>query len=96
MCSEKETWYVRTWSLSASAPLPPTAHSRCAYAAGVDSCQSDRSGPLVRKDGNDWVLYGLASWNDNCGKPGVYHYVPSSINWINQILGKTNINFSVS
>jgi len=59
----------------------------CAYADGKDSCQGDSGGPLV---GYDNVLYGLVSYGRGCartGMPGVYHYVPSSVQWIRSVTG---------
>ena len=34
---------------------------------------------------DDYTLYGIVSWGDGCaqvGKPGVYHYVPSTVHWM--------------
>jgi secreted trypsin-like serine protease len=58
--------------------------SLCAgyQAGGIDSCQGDSGGPLFSyKSANEFVLVGLTSYGDGCGKPdfpGVYTRVSSS------------------
>jgi hypothetical protein len=59
------------------------------YSIFFDCLPSDSGGPLVMADTDaepqpaDYVLYGVVSWGIGCGKkPGVYHYVPSTVHWI--------------
>jgi hypothetical protein len=49
----------------------------CARASqgAAAACYGDEGGPLVRRDGRRWHLYGIASWHDGCGRgqsPSVY------------------------
>ncbi|XP_066579324.1 serine protease 27 [Amia ocellicauda] len=63
----------------------------CTGEEGVDSCQGDSGGPLVcRKTGQPWVLAGVTSFGDGCGKedsPGVYTRVSSYRDWIKKHSG---------
>ncbi|CAF0829866.1 unnamed protein product [Brachionus calyciflorus] len=61
------------------------------YDGSVDTCQGDSGGPLVIKDfvnGKEkFILIGLASNGDGCGrtgKPGVYTRVGYFLNWISK------------
>ena len=53
--------------------------SICAGRRGVDTCQGESGGPMVRKDGKGrWVQVGIVSWGLGCardGYPGVYTQV---------------------
>ena len=63
----------------------------CAGESGMDSCQGDLGGPLVKRtisnDGNTIVdtLVGVVSWGYGCGDPnfpGVYSRVSEGFDWI--------------
>jgi len=61
----------------------------CAYSNRSDSCYGDSGGPLMYKDNDRWVLAGIVSFgtHERCAQqdqPGVYHYLPTSIDWIRQ------------
>ena len=78
-----------------------TSNMFCAgHASGTvgDACQGDSGGPLAIDNGDDdddddhrWVLAGVISWGDGCGKIGkygVYTRVSVFARWINgQITG---------
>ena len=61
-----------------------TATMMCTLSSGgADACHGDSGGPLVTQD--PIVLYGVVSYGYGCGhddRPGIYHYVPSTVNWI--------------
>ncbi|XP_054996678.1 transmembrane protease serine 11B [Sorex araneus] len=53
---------------------------------GADACQRDSGGPLAYQNSrNIWILVGIVSWGDGCGKknkPGVYTRVTAYRDWI--------------
>uniref|UniRef100_A0A8C6U631 trypsin n=1 Tax=Neogobius melanostomus TaxID=47308 RepID=A0A8C6U631_9GOBI len=54
-------------------------------AGGVDSCQGDSGGPLSCEQNSAYMVYGLVSWGDQCGKknkPGIYTRVAKYVDWI--------------
>ncbi|XP_006817825.2 trypsin-5-like [Saccoglossus kowalevskii] len=58
---------------------------------GIDACEGDDGGPLVREDPitKIWYLYGITSWGDGCAlamKPHVYTKVSNYVDWINQMM----------
>ncbi|CAL1267214.1 unnamed protein product, partial [Larinioides sclopetarius] len=89
----------------AHVPIVPATECRAAYrqyvisdkmlCAGfdsgrVDSCRGDSGGPLMdkRPDGT-WVVYGVTSFGDGCGKRrkyGVYASVLAHLGWIKAII----------
>ena len=57
---------------------------------GKGTCTGDAGGPLVVKDGDEWVQVGIVSWGDSCGKPGkydVYTNVGAFVGWVNDTTG---------
>ena len=57
---------------------------------GKGTCQGDGGGPLVVKDGDEWVQVGIVSWGAGCGKPGkydVYTNVGAFAEWVNRTTG---------
>lgn len=57
---------------------------------GRGTCSGDGGGPLVVKDGDEWVQIGIVSWGDDCGKPGkydVYTNVGAFVGWVNDTTG---------
>jgi len=64
----------------------------CAYSNRSDSCYGDSGGPLMYEDNDRLVLVGIVSFgtHERCAQqdqPGVYHYIPESIDWIRQTTG---------
>ena len=41
----------------------------CAGAPGMDSCQGDYGGPIVKRNRNTHVIVGVVSWGYGCGSP---------------------------
>jgi len=89
----------KTLCKKAHRKYPVTTNMFCAgYHDGSlgDACQGDSGGPLaidnsqtVSDDDQRWVLAGVVSWGEGCGrigKYGVYTKVSAFVRWIiNQI-----------
>ena len=58
----------------------------CAGDSDVTACHGDSGGPLICFDGNQPVLYGIASWGDECDTPAFYVKVANYIKWISEII----------
>ena len=59
-------------------------------AGGIDSCQGDSGGPFFRKEGDDWIQYGLVSYGFGCAvakKPGVYTQIKFYRSWVKATSG---------
>lgn len=57
----------------------------CAGKPDADSCEGDSGGPLMVPDPAAFILIGLVSWGDGCGKndkPGVYVRLSRYNDWI--------------
>lgn len=63
----------------------------CAFATGKDACFDDSGGPLIAKEGDNWVIVGIVSFGpDVCAhasKSGVYTRVAEYIPWIVSKIG---------
>ena len=56
----------------------------------MDACTGDSGGPCIKLIKGNWVVVGIVSWGNGCGKiqyPGVYTKVLSYNTWIRQICG---------
>ncbi|XP_034425173.1 chymotrypsinogen A-like isoform X2 [Hippoglossus hippoglossus] len=65
-------------------------------AGGIDSCQGDSGGALVRKVGSGWTAVGIVSFGDGCAKPntpGIYTRVSEYMGWISNIIGSNKLGF---
>lgn len=54
---------------------------------GKDACQGDSGGPILAQGNGEWLLMGLVSWGDGCGREGrfgVYSEVSAIQDWIEQ------------
>ena len=59
-------------------------------AGGIDSCQGDSGGPFFRKEGDDWIQYGLVSYGFGCAvakQPGVYTQIKFYRTWVKNTSG---------
>ena len=60
----------------------------CTDTRESDSCRGDSGGPLFRKEGDNWVIYGLASFGYGCGTgvPAIYTNVNHFKDWIEMMI----------
>lgn len=68
-----------------------TSNMFCAgYRGGrIDSCAGDSGGPLLCQRENQWVVYGITSFGEGCGrqgKYGIYAKVPNYTQWIERTI----------
>jgi trypsin len=68
----------------------------CAASPGRDACVGDSGGPIVYKDGNNFIQQGIVSWGgEECAdpfQPGVYTKLSNYVNWINNTILNTDIS----
>ncbi|KAI8058231.1 trypsin-like cysteine/serine peptidase domain-containing protein [Syncephalis plumigaleata] len=73
---------------------------------GIDSCAGDSGGPLLIKNGNDWVQAGVTSYggdstgsdSNECGKIGMlgfYARVSGAIPWITEVTKMSEDDISI-
>jgi len=68
----------------------------CAGEKGKDACQGDSGGPLIYYNEGRATVVGVVSTGSGCGKdklPGIFGRVTSVLDWINDELNKTCIDF---
>lgn len=61
----------------------------CAYSDDRDACQGDSGGPLFIKHNGVYTVVGLVQTGIGCAefnRPGIYHRVSSSSNWISSVI----------
>ena len=59
---------------------------------GRDSCSGDSGGPVVCREDNSLVVYGLVSWGQSCAKkglPSANAQVHAAMDWITKMTGIT-------
>lgn len=57
----------------------------------VDSCAGDSGGPLLYEKNNRWLVYGVTSFGDECGKEGkygIYSKTSAYVDWIKKVVNK--------
>ena len=70
-----------------------TENMFCAgYRGGrIDSCAGDSGGPLLCQKDQVWIVYGITSFGEGCGrqgKYGIYAKVPNYSEWIERTIEK--------
>jgi len=68
----------------------------CAGEKGKDACQGDSGGPLIYYNEGRATVVGVVSTGHDCGKdkfPGIFGRVTSVLDWINDEMNKTCIDF---
>jgi len=68
----------------------------CAGEKGKDACQGDSGGPLIYYNEGRATVVGVVSTGSGCGKdkfPGIFGRVTSVLDWINDEMNKTCIDF---
>ena len=86
----------RTCSDAYSDEVPDAAIDHRTLCAGLrqggkDSCGGDSGGPLMVRDGDEWVQVGVVSWGIGCARPGKYGVYTSTgafAQWVNETTGR--------